>query len=55
MHEKAKLVCFNYMHPLKVKFKSVQINMKQVSYNQMRHETCSKNVYNHTMIVTCVI
>ena len=32
MHEKAKFVCFNYMQPQKVKFKSVQINMKQVSY-----------------------
>ena len=32
MHEKAKFVCFIYMQLLKVKFKSVQINMKQVSY-----------------------
>ena len=32
MHEKAKFVCFNYMHPQKVKFKFVQINMKHVSY-----------------------
>ena len=32
MHEKAKFVCFIYTQPLKVKFKSVQINMKQVSY-----------------------
>ena len=32
MHEKAKFVCFNYMQPHKVKFKSVQINMKKVSY-----------------------
>ena len=32
MHEKAKFVCFNYMQPQKVKFKSVKINMKQVSY-----------------------
>ena len=32
MHEKAKSVCFNYMQPPKVKFKSVQINMKHVSY-----------------------
>ena len=32
MHEKAKFVCFNYMQPQKVKFKSVQINMKHVSY-----------------------
>ena len=31
MHEKAKFVCFNYMQPQKVKFKSVQINMKHVS------------------------
>ena len=31
-HEKAKYVCFNNMQPHKVKFKSVQINMKQVSY-----------------------
>ena len=32
MREKAKFVCFIYMQPQKVKFKSVQINMKQVSY-----------------------
>ena len=32
MHEKAKFVCFNYMQPQKVKFKSVQINMKHVLY-----------------------
>ena len=32
MHEKAKFVCFIYMQPQKMKFKSVQINMKQVSY-----------------------
>ena len=30
MHEKAKCVCVIYMQPQKVKFKSVQINMKQV-------------------------
>ena len=34
MHEKAKLVCFIYMQPQKVKFKSVQIYMKQVSYSK---------------------
>ena len=32
MHENAKCVCLNYMQPQKVKFKSVQINMKHVSY-----------------------
>ena len=32
MHEKAKFVCFIYMQSQKVKFKYVQINMKQVSY-----------------------
>ena len=32
MHEKAKFVCFHYMQQQKVKFKSVQINVKQVSY-----------------------
>ena len=32
MHEKAKFVCFNYMQPRKVKLKSVQINLKHVSY-----------------------
>ena len=32
MHEKAKFVCFNYMQLQKVKFKSVQINMKQFLY-----------------------
>ena len=30
--EKAKCVCYIYMQLQKVKFKSVQINMKQVSY-----------------------
>ena len=30
--KKAKFVCFNYMQSQKRKFKSVQINMKQVSY-----------------------
>ena len=34
MHEKAKFVCFNFLQPQKVKFKSVQINMKHVSYDQ---------------------
>ena len=33
MHENAKCVCFIYMQPQKLKFKSVQINMKQVSYS----------------------
>ena len=32
MHEKVKCVCFIYIQQQKVKFKSVQINMKQVSY-----------------------
>ena len=34
MYEKAKFVCFIYMQPLKVKFKTVQINMKLVSYRK---------------------
>ena len=33
MHEKAKFVCFDYTQPQKVKFKSVQINMKHVLYS----------------------
>ena len=32
--KKAKFVCLNYMQPQKVKFKSVQINMKHVSYTR---------------------
>ena len=32
MHEKAKFVGFNYMQPQKVKFNSVQKNMKHASY-----------------------
>ena len=32
MDEKAKFACVNYMQPQKMKFKSVQINMKHVSY-----------------------
>ena len=37
MNEKAKCVCFIYMQAqnMKMKFKSVQINMKQVSYKSM--------------------
>ena len=31
MHEKVNFICFIYMQPQKVKFKSVQLNMKQVS------------------------
>ena len=38
-YEKAKLVCVIYMPPDKVEFKSVQINMKQVSYMFCRQET----------------
>ena len=37
MHEKAKFVCFIYMQPQKMKFKFLQINMKQVSY-RLSHE-----------------
>ena len=33
IYKKAKSVCFIYMQTQKVKFKFVQINMKQVSYN----------------------
>ena len=33
IYEKAKLVSFIYMQPYKVKFKSVQINMKLASYS----------------------
>ena len=32
MNVKVKFVCFIYMQPQKVKFKSVQINMKHVLY-----------------------
>ena len=31
LYDKAKLVCFIYMQPQKVKFTCVQINIKQVS------------------------
>ena len=37
MHEKAKFVCFIHMQPQKVKFKFVQINMKQVLYSCQAH------------------
>ena len=37
MHEKAKFVSFIYMLRQKVKFKYVQINMKQVSYSIKLH------------------
>ena len=39
MHEKAKFVCLIYIQPQKVKFKSVEINMKHVSYYS---KTCVK-------------
>ena len=32
IYDKAKLVCFIHMHPEKMKFTSVQINKKHVSY-----------------------
>ena len=47
MHEKAKFVCFNYMQPQKVKFKSVQINMKHVSY--------ASNLYIHIESASFII
>ena len=34
MYEKATFVCFIYIQPPKLKFKSVQINMKQVSHTK---------------------
>ena len=34
-HKKAKYVCFIHMQHQRVKFTSVQINMKQVSYDNM--------------------
>ena len=36
MHEKTKFVCFNYMQPQKMKFKSVEMNMRQVSWYIVR-------------------
>ena len=49
MYEKAKFVCFIYMPLQKVKFKSVQINMKQVSYTEISisqsYDVCL--CYNH--------
>ena len=49
MHEIAKYVCFIYMQPQKVKFKFVQINMKQVSYMP-----CCRSILNiyYTMLST---
>ena len=45
MHEKAKCFGFIYMQPQKVKFKSVQINMKHVSYGPICVSfTCNSNV-----------
>ena len=32
MYEKATVVCFIYMQPQKMEFKSVQINMKHILY-----------------------
>ena len=36
MYEKATFVSFIYMQPQKLEFKSVQINMNQVSYIGIR-------------------
>ena len=44
MHEKAKFVCFNHMQPQKVKFKSVQINMKHVSYSSIEYMFVKSNL-----------
>ena len=44
MHEKAKIVCFNYMQPQKVKLKSVQINMKHVSYQSYPQDRINTQV-----------
>ena len=48
-HEKAKFVCFNYMQPQKVKFKSVQINMQHVSY------TCITSVTEYSKSVRLLL
>ena len=55
MHERAKSVCFIYMQPQKVKFKSVQINMKQVSYStvslyETAHETIMLRLKAHASL-----
>ena len=39
MYDKATFLCFIYMQPQKLKFKSVQINMKQVSYHKRTFHT----------------
>ena len=52
MHEKAKFVCFIYIQPQKVKFKSVQINMKHVSY-VVNMELVTANVHKERFPVKC--
>ena len=44
MHEKAKIVRFDYMQPQKVKFKSVQINMKRVSYKTEKDQIIGRSL-----------
>ena len=39
MYDKTTFLCFTYMQPQKLKFKSVQINMKQVSYMSNIYDT----------------
>ena len=51
MHEKAKCVCFIYMQPQKVKFKSVQINMKQVSFKMVLR---SKSWLKQIIMYVCI-
>ena len=55
MHEKATCVCFINMQLQKVKFKVVQINMKQVSYVQFQYLTsrggvCGQNICYHNAV-----
>ena len=42
---KSKFVCFNHMQPQKVKIKSVQLNMKQVSYLFQICEDCHPDMF----------
>ena len=62
MHEKVRFVCFNYMQPQKGKFKSVQMNMKHVSYidyftqfNYINGRICAENMNTPVVILKSTV
>ena len=62
MHEQAKFACFIYMQLRKMKFKFVQINMKQVSYFvviglytlYILHSNLKKHIFSHFLLFVLI-